>query len=103
MTPFPQVKSVTKLSALVDSLQKQLSTSGKKTPNASPDSARRLVTIDNLVRYELFYNFANYELRLVRLLSQLKIMSAKPRQTAFSGKIRVISTVISCNQGDLVS
>ena len=69
---------MTKLSALVDSLQKQLATSGKKTPNASPDSTRRLVTIDNLVRYELF------------TISLLTISG----QTDFSGEICVIRKIL---------
>ena len=46
---FIKVKSTTELNALVDSLQKQLSTACKGTPTASPDSTRRMVTIDNLV------------------------------------------------------
>lgn len=45
---FIQVKSVTELSALADSLQKELSTGSKGTPTASPDSTRRMVAIDNL-------------------------------------------------------
>ena len=44
-----QVKSVTELNALVNSLQKELSTASKGTPTASPDSTRRMVAIDNLV------------------------------------------------------
>ena len=48
-----KVKSVTELNALVNSLQKEMSTASKGTPTASPDSTRRMVAIDNLVNSRL--------------------------------------------------